>query len=91
MPSAAAAQVTRLEITSRDAVAGGPPFGSARPYVNVCGRAHGELDPGDRRNRIIQDIELAPRHARGRVEYVANQTIQVPVAEARRIADTLCR
>ena len=58
------AQVTRLEITARDAVAGGQPFGTAGPYVNVRGRVHGEVDPRDRRNRIIQDIDLAPRNER---------------------------
>jgi hypothetical protein len=81
--SIASAQVTRLEITSRDDVAKGQPFGSAGPYVNIRGRAHGELDPRDRRNRIIQDIDLAPRNARGRVEYVATFSLMMPADPAR--------
>ena len=76
--STARAQVTRLEITSRDAVAGGQSFGSAGPYVNIRGRVHGEIDPRDRRNRIIQDIDLAPRNARGRVDYVATFSLMMP-------------
>ena len=76
--SIASAQVTRLEITSRDDVAKGQSFGSAGPYVNIRGRAHGELDPRDRRNRIIQDIDLAPRNARGHVEYVATFSLMMP-------------
>ncbi len=76
--STAGAQVTRLEITSRDQVAGGQSFGSAGPYVNVRGRVHGEIDPRDRRNRIIQDIDLAPRNARGRVDYVATFSLMMP-------------
>ena len=76
--STVGAQVTRLDITSRDEVAGGQPFGSAGPYVNVRGRAHGEIDPRDRRNRIIQDIDLAPRNPRGRVEYVATFSLMMP-------------
>jgi hypothetical protein len=74
----ASAQVTRLEITSREEVANGQVFGSAGTYVNVRGRVHGELDPRDRRNRIIQDIELAPKNARGRVEYVATFSLMLP-------------
>src|SRR5687767_2579882 len=68
------AQVTRLEITSRDSAA----FGSAGPHVNVRGRVHGQLDPRDRRNRIIQDLDLAPRNAAGKVEYVATFSLMMP-------------
>ena len=76
--STVGAQVTRLEITARDAVAGGQSFGSAGPFVNIRGRVHGEIDPRDRRNRIIQDIDLAPRNARGRVDYVATFSLMMP-------------
>jgi hypothetical protein len=76
--STAGAQVTRLEITARDTVANGRAFGDAGSYVNVRGRVHGEVDPGDRRNRIIQDIDLAPRNARGRVEYLATFSLMMP-------------
>ena len=72
------AQVTRLEIASRDSAASGQPFGSAGPYVNVRGRVHGQLDPRDRRNRIIQDLDLAPRNAAGKVEYVATFSLMMP-------------
>ena len=68
--SPAAAQVTRLEITSRE-VSGG--------YERIKGLAHGEVDTADRRNRIIQDLDLAPRNARGRVEYVATFALIKPV------------
>ena len=74
----ARAQVTRFEVVSRDAVAGGQPFGSAGPYVSLRGRVHGEIDPRDPRNRIIQDIDLAPRNARGKVEYVATFSLMMP-------------
>jgi len=77
--SPAAAQVTRLEITGRDPVANGQVFGDVGAYEVIRGRAHGELDPRDRRNRIIQDVELAPRNARGCVEYVATFALMKPV------------
>jgi hypothetical protein len=70
----AAAQVTRLDITSRE-VSGG--------YERIKGVAHGEVDPADRRNRIIQDLELAPRNARGRVEYAATFALIKPVDRSR--------
>lgn len=51
--------------------------GSAR-YEQVKGLIYGELEPADIRNRIIQDLELAPRNAKGRVEYVATFTLLFP-------------
>ena len=74
----AAAQVTRLEILSRAPMPAAPP-GPAGPYEIVRGRIHGEVDPADRHNRIIQDLTLAPRNARGRVEYVATFALAKPV------------
>jgi hypothetical protein len=48
----------------------GRSFGNAGQYEKIEGHAYGELDPKDRRNSIIQDIQLAPRNSRGMVEYV---------------------
>jgi hypothetical protein len=69
LASPAYAQVTRVEITSRE------PAGS---YEVIRGRITGEVDPKDRRNVIIQDIALAPKNARGRVEYVATFALARP-------------
>src|SRR5580765_6881264 len=74
----ASAQVTRLEITTETPVSGGP-FGRAGAYENIRGRIYGEVDPADRRNRIIQDLDLAPRNQRGKVEYVATFGLMKPV------------
>ena len=35
--------------------------------------------PADRRNRIIQDLDLAPRNQNGKVEYVATFSLMAPV------------
>ena len=78
VPSPARAQVTRLEVISREPVANGQTFGAAGTYELIRGRIHGELDPRDPRNRIIQDIQLAPRDTRGRVEYVATFSLMRP-------------
>jgi alpha/beta hydrolase family protein len=81
LAASANAQVTRLEITTRTPVAGGP-FGRAGAYENIRGRIYGEVDPADRRNRIIQDLDLAPRNQRGKVEYVATFALMKPVDAA---------
>jgi hypothetical protein len=82
-PGAVSAQVRRIEITAREAVAGGQAFGEAGAYETITGRIHGEVDPKDPRNRVIQDLDLAPRNAGGRVEYVATFSLMKPVAPAR--------
>ncbi|WP_194152371.1 alpha/beta hydrolase domain-containing protein [Muricoccus nepalensis] len=71
----AEARVTRIEIERTEAA----PTGAAGPQERITGRAFGELDPADSANRIITDIALAPRNARGRVEYAARFTLTKPV------------
>src|SRR3989304_1202573 len=39
----AEACVTRIEVSRREAIAGGQAFGSVGPYEKVVGRFHGEL------------------------------------------------
>ena len=81
--SHASAQVARIEVLSREPMAAGQAVGAAGPYEIVRGRVHGEVDPADRRNTIIQDLPLAPRNARGRAEYVATFALAKPVDLAR--------
>jgi hypothetical protein len=78
LPTSASAQIARLEILSRTTL-NDPAFGPVGAYQIVKGRAHGDLDPRDRRNALIQDITQAPRNARGRVAYVATFTLARPV------------
>src|SRR6202007_1455059 len=47
-------------------------------FERVTGRAHGEVDPNSPENSIIQDIALAPRNARGMVEYTTDVEILRP-------------
>ena len=74
----AAAGIVRLEITRQEPAFGGRSFGAVGPYVRLVGRAHGEVDPRLPQNAIIQDIRLAPRNARGMVEYVTDIDILRP-------------
>jgi hypothetical protein len=78
-PRAAHAQVTRLEIVSREPANNGQPVGRAGAYEVLRGLIHGEVDPADSHNTIIQDLPLAPPNARGRVEYVATFALARPV------------
>src|SRR5687768_8514336 len=72
-PASGAAQVRKIVIEKKVSPAfDGRAFGAAGPYETLAGRAFGELDPKDRRNAVITDIQLAPRNARGMVEYVAS-------------------
>jgi hypothetical protein len=80
VPSARA-QVTRVEILSREPAR--QPTASAVPYEILRGRVHGEVDPADPHNRVIQDLARAPRNARGRVEYVATFALAAPVDRAK--------
>ncbi len=73
------AQVVRLEILSREPAPAGQRTGAAGAYEILRGRIHGEVDPDDAHNAIIQDLGLAPRNARGRVEYVATFALAKPV------------
>ncbi|HZN23799.1 MAG TPA: alpha/beta hydrolase domain-containing protein [Burkholderiales bacterium] len=77
------ARVTRIVIdqTSSPAFCKGQAcasFGDGGQYEQIAGRAYGELDPADPRNRLIQDIELA-RDADGKVRYVATFVLTKPI------------
>ncbi len=70
----AQARVTRIVID-----AGPTPLAADASYQTITGRAFGELDPADPKNALITDIALAPRNARGKVEYIASFYIVKPV------------
>jgi hypothetical protein len=59
------ARITHIEITKTEPAFGGQSFGDIGPYERLTGRVMGELDPADPANSGIQDINLAPRNARG--------------------------
>jgi len=61
--------INTLDIKQIEPLAGGATFGDAGAYERVIGTARGELDPEDSLNRIIVNLDRAPRNARGRVEY----------------------
>jgi hypothetical protein len=79
-PSLASARVTRIEITQIESPAfGGAAFGATGAYEKLVGRAFGEVDPRASESREITDIELAPRNARGMVEYDTGIIVLRPI------------
>jgi len=70
------ARVTRIVIDATTNIAN--PVTGGQPYQELTGRAFGELDPRSRHNELITDLRLAPRNAKGNVEYVASFRIRKP-------------
>ena len=73
------ARITQIQINSRALAFGGASFGSVGQYETLRGVAFGEVDPNDPLNEVITDIKLAPRNARGMVEYNMDFWINKPV------------
>ena len=74
----AEARITRIEIAKTEPAFAGASFGAAGTYERLTGKAYGEVDPRSPANAGIQDIGLAPRNARGMVEYVTDIDIVRP-------------
>jgi hypothetical protein len=77
--SVAEARVVRLRIERREVVLDGRPFGAAGPYEKLVGTVDFALDPDLPRNETIVDLKLAPRNARGEVEFSADFYLLKPV------------
>src|SRR5215813_9237711 len=67
-----AARVTRVEITSRDAVQRGEPFGDAGAYERVTGRIYFSVAVANPHNRRIVDLANAVNLKDGEVEFSAD-------------------
>ena len=83
VPALVSAEVSRVEITSRRDAAGGRSFGSAGPYERLAGKMYFQIDPGNRRNQVIADLDKAPRNGAGRIELSADIVIFTPRDPAR--------
>src|SRR5947207_8884381 len=69
LSASASAEVVRIEIQSRSDLAGGQVFGAAGAYEKIAGKVFFAVDPSLPANRIITDIDKAPRNAAGKVEF----------------------
>ena len=79
----AMARVTEIIIAAVEPFAEGSTFGNAGAYERVRGAFKGELDPAAAGNKVIVNIDKAPRNAAGRVEYEADFFMLRPVEAAR--------
>ncbi len=66
------ARVAGFEVTAREDLLGGKPFGLAGPYEKISGRILYAIDPGHPANRRVADIDNAPTNQEGEVEFSAD-------------------
>lgn len=78
VPLATRAEVTRVEISSRQDVLNGKSFGPAGAYEKLSGKVYFSVDPNNPHNKIIADVDKAPRNAQGKVEFSADLLILRP-------------
>src|SRR5437899_6186844 len=76
-PALAGAEVSRVEIASRRDVAAGRSFGSVGPYERLTGKIYFLIDPANKRNQVIADLDKAPKNA-GKIEVSSDLVILKP-------------
>src|SRR4051794_35576338 len=80
LASEADARITRIRIIKTESPTfNGYSWPGVGQYEKIVGKATGEVDPADRKNAVIVDIQLAPRNARGNVEYEFDFYILKPI------------
>ncbi|HVE50840.1 MAG TPA: alpha/beta hydrolase domain-containing protein [Casimicrobiaceae bacterium] len=77
------ARIVEVDVKAVTSFADGHSFGNVGAYQRVSGVAKGELDPSDPRNRIIVNLDRAPRNAGGKVEYEVDFDLLRPADASR--------
>jgi hypothetical protein len=72
------AAVVRVELSERSDVLAGQAFAAVGPYERMIGKAYFAIDPANPANRIIADIDKAPRNEKGLVEFSADLYVLRP-------------
>src|SRR5437773_8235632 len=78
-PSVSFGEITKIIIEKRAPFANGYEFPLAGAYEKLVGKVYGELDPKSPLNKVIVDLDKAPKNSRGRVEYWADVFVLKPV------------
>lgn len=78
-PILAHAAITKIVVEKREPFAGGHEFGVSGTYEKLVGKAYGEVDPKEKHNKMIVNLDKAPKNERGRVEYSMDIFILKPV------------
>src|SRR5207247_1369218 len=68
----------RIEVQQRSDLVGGQPFGPAGPYEKISGKIFFAVDPSLPANRIVADLDKAPRNAAGTVESSSDFLLRKP-------------
>src|ERR1022692_3765412 len=76
--STAQAEVVSLQIVKRELFACGQAFGDVGSYDQITAVARFAIDPKDARNRLIVDLDLAPKNSDGKVEFASDVVILAP-------------
>ena len=80
--------IVEIKVDAVEPFAEAQDFGEAGSYLRVKGVAKGEVDPAAPENKVIVDLDKAPRNARGMVEYETDFFILRP-AEPQRASGVL--
>ena len=83
LAGSADARVVKLRIERKEAVLNGKAFGHAGAYEKLVGKVDFALDPKLAINKKIVDLDLAPKNAKGEVEFNADFYMLKPVDAAR--------
>jgi hypothetical protein len=78
LPGAVRGEVTRVEISSRQDVLGGKAFGTVGAYEKLVGKVYFAVDPNNEHNKMIADLDKAPKNRQGKVEFSADLFILRP-------------
>src|SRR5437870_11151422 len=62
-------EVVRIDVKSRADLLAGKSFGSAGAFEKLSGKIYFAVDPRNSANRIIADIDKAPKNTGGKVEF----------------------
>ena len=80
--------IVEIKIETVEPFADGQAFGNAGSYLRIKGVAKGEINPAAPENRVIVDLDKAPRNAHGMIAYEADFFILRP-AKPRRASGVL--
>jgi hypothetical protein len=78
LPALACAALLRIEVSERSDVLDGQPFGTAGPYERIAGKAYFAVDPNLPANKIVVDLDKAPRNDEGLVEFSSDIYVLKP-------------
>ncbi len=73
------AALVRVEVSERSPILDGKSFGKAGAYERIIGKAHFAVDPMAAANGDVVNLKLAPRNAKGQVEFYADFVLLAPV------------